>query len=298
MEKQNKMLKVLVVLLCVVVAVELGVILKTNKFVSNDTKEEVQSTQEVVEDASLDNITESKSYEVTLNTIETSKINLVYDTEAVEMLKARVDQNDAVTLLADIGEVKDIELFTIYFDDDSRGNAVGIAKDKNGTETKVSVEKNSFLTLDALNSSDISRLTSVQEDLLDMIFSNMVFEEVFNVITDAEYIEIETPYVTLMYPKEWEEYLMIEQVEGEPYKVEFYCKLQDKEPKQLFAYVFGDEADMLIGYFEDTKVGIQFGTEEAEESWTEKEKEIFYTMRESMGAVIDNLVYVEGFSLN
>ena len=209
MEKQIKLLNVLVVLLCVVVAVELGVILKTNKFVSNDTKEEVQSTQEVVEDASLDNITESKSYEVTLNTIETSKINLVYDTEAVEMLKARVDQNDAVTLLADIGEVKDIELFTIYFDDDSRGNAVGIAKDKNGTETKVSVEKNSFLTLDALNSSDISRLTSVQEDLLDMIFSNMVFEEFFNVITDAERIEIETPYVTLMYPKEWEEYLMI-----------------------------------------------------------------------------------------
>ena len=94
-------------------------------------------------------------------------------------MKVKINQDEPydVTFLANVGEFKDIELFTFYFGEDTKGDIIGVIKDKNGEKINVSIEQKAFDSSMGLNKADISRLLSTQEDLIDTIISNMEFEE-------------------------------------------------------------------------------------------------------------------------
>lgn len=237
------------------------------------------------------------SADIALNTVETSIVDLVYNTGAVDSIRARINEDNSVIFMADTEETKEIELFILHFTDEAKGTAVGYIKDKHNKKVKVSLERKSFDAILELNASDKSRLSSAREDLIDAILSNMVFNENISVIDADNYIKVETPYADLMVSKEWEEYLAVKQIEEEPYKVEFYCELPDKDALKLFTYSFGSKGDMLIGYLKEIEVGLSVAVDEPDDSWTAEEKIIFYTMREEMNTIIDHLVNVDGFTL-
>lgn len=255
-------------------------------------------------DVSENNINNSEtSQEMVINVVETSIVDLVYNMEAVDSLKVRVNSEAPydVTFLADVGEMKSVELFTFYFNDDN-GNKIGIINGKNGEPVTVSLKKNTFDSLSGMDELSISRLADTQESLIDTIISCMEFEEFIHEEEtedyNSKYVKIDTPYAHLLFSKAWEEYLVVEKIEEEPYKVKFSCNLPDKGTIELFTYIFGDSGDIVVGHINDVVVGLSIGTVEADDSWTEEERTIFYTMREEMNTILDGLAKVDGFEIN
>ena len=217
----------------------------------------------------------------------------------VDALKVKYTETKPykITFLADLGDTKDIELFSLNFDGD-KGSAVGKIKDKNGDLVKVNLEKNIFSTALGISESEVEKLTSAQEDIIDNVMAGMPIEEGSQKTAKEELeqdcMKIDTPYTQLLYPKTWEKYLKVE-TDKDTGEVKFYCQFSDGEKKELFTYTFGKASDILVGHLNDMEVGLSVGTEEAEESWTEEEIETFYSMREDMNIVIDGLENTEGF---
>ena len=158
--KKKLILSVFIILLAVIIVQTFIII----NIVSSNRNQELKSNGEIVINA--DSI------------IETPYVDIVYHTEAVDSLKVKVDSDgqNSVTFLASVEDVKDIDLFTFYFDDTTNGDVIGVVKNKDQKKVEVSVVKNEFDESIGLNASDISRLLSTQETLLDTIISNMEFE--------------------------------------------------------------------------------------------------------------------------
>ncbi len=159
-KRSNLILLIFIVLLCIVITVQTVSIIYLN---SNDNLK-IKSNDEIVINADY--------------IVETPVVDLVYHTEAVDIIKVKTDdkEHNNVTFLANVGDLKDIELFTFYFNEHDKGDVIGIIKDKNNKQVQVSVFKNKFDSSVKLNTSDISRLLSTQEILMDTIISNMEFE--------------------------------------------------------------------------------------------------------------------------
>lgn len=247
---------------------------------------------------------DSNSQNILVNTVETPVTDLVFNLAFVDNLRAEVSKEApySVLLKADVGDCKDIELLTVYFDDSSKGTAVGTFKDKNGNLVNLSVEMHNLFSFTSLTEYEIENLVSLQIDIIDSIVSNIEFvsyaEDTETTEAADQYISIETPYTEFKYPKKWEEYLKVEVNGDTPCEVVFICELPDRDPLMLFEVVFDGESQIPVGDLNGVSVGINVGTDEAEDSWTEEEKEIFYTMREDMGFAVDGLTEIDGFVLN
>ena len=161
-KKHNKLFFTFIVLLCFVLIAQIVIIVKM-MCINDDSDSKSQNEIVISADA----------------VVETPMIDMVYHTEAVDGLKVKINQDEPydVTFLANVGEFKDIELFTFYFGEDTKGDIIGVIKDKNGEKINVSIEQKAFDSSMGLNKADISRLLSTQEDLIDTIISNMEFEE-------------------------------------------------------------------------------------------------------------------------
>lgn len=241
---------------------------------------------------------------VLVNTIETPVTDLVFNLAFVDNLRAEVTNVEpcSVILKTDINNNKDVELLTIYFDNNANGTVVGTFIDKNNNLVSLSVKKSNLTSSTALNEIEIEKLVNLQVDIVDSIVSNLEFvsyaENAESTEVVNQYISIDTPYVELKYPKKWKDNLRVEVYDGEPCRVEFICEFPNRDPLVLFTYVFGGEPEIPVGTLNGVQIGINVGTEEADDSWTEAEKEIFYSMREDMGTIVDELIEFDGFVLN
>ena len=106
--------------------------------------------------------------------------------------------------------------------------------------------------------------------------------------------EIPTPCGTVFYPKEWEDYLVVENVKGNGGEsVCFYAEIDGKEKTPLFNLNFGIIKGNRIGSAKaDGKtVEVYFEIFEPEFSgnWTEEEKNIVYSMQEGMNNIFAQL---------
>lgn len=239
---------------------------------------------------------------IVLDCIETPIIDLMYRSTAVNCLRAVVSDTEPyeVTILADLDKTTDIELLSFYFNREI-GTNLGKIKDEDGNIVTVSFEKYGFEDRSVLSESDIERLKMTQEDLLDDIVANLPYVEIAEQVSkeniENEYITIETSYTQLLYPKKWEEYLETEIIETDVLSVVFYCHLPNREKVELFSYIFGDSADMLIGKLDGTEIGISFSELNNAADWSNEEKQIFYEMQEDMNIIIDGLAQNESFQI-
>jgi hypothetical protein len=118
-----------------------------------------------------------------------------------------------------------------------------------------------------------------------------------------ESIDIETPYVTLRFPKEWSKQIRTKKVKDDVYTVEFYGIVADKGEQRLFDLVFGGTEGYLLGYLdilgEDKPMTLNIISYElnATERWTEKETQLFYAMQDDVNFVIDKLVDTGDFRI-
>lgn len=111
---------------------------------------------------------------------------------------------------------------------------------------------------------------------------------------NVEDIAIETAYVTLYYPGQWEEYLLVETVDEEiGQSVAFNAEIND-EKYWLFTLYFGGTTGMPVGvldsgegYFLD--VTVEMSDFIPDESWTREDADLYCAMQEGVNAIIDNL---------
>lgn len=113
--------------------------------------------------------------------------------------------------------------------------------------------------------------------------------------------EILTPYCTLEFPKEWQEYMTYKESEDKGVFTEnFYCSIGKKQAR-LFAVHFGETSEgELLGNlkFEEEMIPIyiEIFTLSDKTDWTDEEKNIIAEMTEAVNEVIQSIKKNKSFS--
>lgn len=273
-----KRFKVLIIVMTIMLIIELGIII----LLSIDKKNEFSMANEFI---------------VKLNTINTSQIDLIYDKFYTDSVEAHIEENK-VTFFANIGNYKDIELFSISFKTDE--NVIGTVCNKDGDIVKIGVEFSEYkevLELDIVN-----KLNKTRDGLLDNIIENLVFEEGPYLYEEdgkesflKNNVAIDTEYLQLFYPQKWVNNLEIIEKNNE---VEFYCKLNEKKNVKLFTVIFDADSEESCGRVDDMFIGIKVDESGEEKNWSEQEKEVYYTMKEDYSTIINGLILFNGLELD
>lgn len=241
----------------------------------------------------------SDSSDIALNVIETPVADLTYNTDQVDKLFARVENTEPynVGFFAMSENQSEVELFRIFFGG-TAGTKIGTIKDDNGKSTDVYIQNGKFDSAD-LTTAEMERFDGVRADLVDNIVSNMNFTERSEMdnATAPDVVMVETPYADIAYRTNYPDNLEIQVNDGDAYEVAFYCIIPGKDAVELFTYVFGKEEGTVIGYLNEKPVGLLIYEPALDDTWTEEETEIYYTMQEEMGHVIDELAKINGFTL-
>ena len=105
---------------------------------------------------------------------------------------------------------------------------------------------------------------------------------------------IDTPYGQLKYPEKWVDYLEVVHIDQNPYVVEFYCVLPQRDSELLFAIYIGgssgDQIGTLLGSNGQTyRVGVVSRELAPPADWSQAETEVFYLMLEDINYIIESL---------
>lgn len=295
--KNNKLMMMALVVACIVIGIQMMVIfrlLDREETLPEGKQSQVDKAQTVINNDS------NERKNILLNVVETPVMDLMYNTVQVDQLFARVESDDPcnVVFFAVSENQLEIELFRIIFGG-STGTKVGVIEDANGRLTDVCIDNGEYENAD-LTAAEKSIFDSIRIDLIDSILSNMNFTEIAEMANSAEYTEVmvETPFADIAYRTNYQDNLEIQINDGEAYEVAFYCAMPQKEAIKLFTYAFGREDGTIVGYLNDTPISLVIHEPALDETWSEEEIEIYYTMQEEVGHVIDELVKISGFKLD
>ena len=101
-------------------------------------------------------------------------------------------------------------------------------------------------------------------------------------------VKIETPYATLYYSGEWKDFLQVEE-NGNTYT--FYSKVTEQKQQKLFSLTFGGNVNDAIGILRDeagnvVALHVESYKFEPDDSWTDRECNIVYTMLDLLNDVL------------
>lgn len=118
-----------------------------------------------------------------------------------------------------------------------------------------------------------------------------------------EAIEISTKYGTLLYPKEWESNLRTEIVDSAVYKVEFYGTVEGKKEQHLFDLIFNGTNGYNLGTLktetgETVQINIESYDSKLDDTWTEDEQFVLYSMLEDINYTIGMLAEGGNFTVS
>ncbi len=118
---------------------------------------------------------------------------------------------------------------------------------------------------------------------------------------DGEFIDLETPYVTLKFPVSWDGVVQTEVFETEAgCTVKFYAYL-DYRSVPLYDFVIGEsDGGVLLGSLPTEKgsrsVWLIDHTENADSGLSEAAKNTYKQMSNEVNVIISNLIYVNGMT--
>lgn len=198
-----------------------------------------------------------------------------------------------------VSEQQELHLFDICFGGNAE-SAWGIVEQENGEQTTLSVTLYDIVPDSQWTAEQYDSLLMMQEQinyLLERIpFVDQVpVTEATAPVSDSEDVRIETPYGFLYYPGQWEEYLCVRYADDDGYAVEFYCDLPGRSKVYLFSVIFGGNKGNLIGSIDDMSVMIDFGEIELDDSWSEDEMLIVYTMGEEVNQIYESFSDIDRF---
>lgn len=139
-----------------------------------------------------------------------------------------------------------------------------------------------------------TRRAKILLPIIFVVILSAILLLVFSLRQDAkDSIEIETPYCSLYYPSQWEDYLLTDTQKGDIYTVTFSAEFKGKAPLPLFAFTFGgEETDLgFIDMADGSTIAVNLIIYPFEESsdYSSEETEIIYTMQEDLNYVLEQL---------
>lgn len=142
---------------------------------------------------------------------------------------------------------------------------------------------NKFATIDEETEQQLDEATNYMDEMLE--------EKGF---------VIETPVVDLYYPEKWNDFVRVEQIEGDFHTVQFFATIEGKNEIQLFDVLLGGEEGYLLGYIkgennEEISVNIVSYDFELGDDWTSEEETLIYAMLEDVNYIIGMLQKEVGF---
>ena len=104
-------------------------------------------------------------------------------------------------------------------------------------------------------------------------------------------VKIETPYATLYYSGEWKDFLEVQE-NGNTYT--FYSNVTEQKKQKLFSLTFGGNVNDAIGILRDeagnvVPLHVESYKFEPDDSWTDRECNIVYTMLDLLNDVLIKL---------
>lgn len=118
---------------------------------------------------------------------------------------------------------------------------------------------------------------------------------------DVKAFKIETPYCDLLYPEKWKNIVETEIVSVDGVEeVQFWAKLEGKDKVHLFDIIFGGESNEVgtleIEDGEAVTVNVVSYEFEEDDSWTEDEKEIIYSLLEDINYILLQLEELDEYT--
>lgn len=108
-----------------------------------------------------------------------------------------------------------------------------------------------------------------------------------------DFTTLKTPYGTLKYPKEWAGLLRVTIQEGNPYTLTYFADLESGKSQKLFTISFGGGLEGAIGAVtvDGKAVPVHVSTTEfkPDNSWSEKEINIVFTMQEALNPLLESI---------
>lgn len=134
-------------------------------------------------------------------------------------------------------------------------------------------------------------LLSMQESVNDVL-GHIKLEPISYEVSS---IVINTAYGPVSYPAKWQDNLVVEYLNDDPYIVEFYGQLPEKEKQLLFSFTYNDNesgAIVVINDAEGNRIALHLSVSELDfdNSWSEEEMNVLYSMQEGLNDVIDSLM--------
>lgn len=232
--------------------------------------------------------------------LETRYGELPFPREYVENLKHQevVQESVAMEIFYLVREEQEMELYRIYFGDDTVGNLLGyltVAAD----EIPVTYTVCSYEEEDLKNTETRAVYGNLMDGfstLLSAISSDNRFSATRSEPT-VQYSEREMRYWTVTLPAEIE---WVETEENDIYRVDFYGNIRN-ERTLLYTFTLGDaEAPTLLGSLlvngEQKSVGVQSHFTQPGADWTEEERSSAYRQMETVQLVIQAIALSENFS--
>ena len=278
--KNRKLLVAVLIVACIVIAVQLVVIFGL-----------------LNREKTAETVTLEPSGDIVINVVETPVADLKCDTAPVNKIFARIEK-DGVSFFVAVDANPEVKLFTIYFDG-SKGTPLGTVEGKDGKSVDISVENGNYEDATGLSASEIESLNRTREDLLDNILANLNFTDLSSTATsdDDNSVVVETPYADLQYKTDYPEYLTIRLDDGDTYEMSFYCTMPEKNEVKLFTCVFGREEGILVGHINNVPVSLVEAEVDLDDTWSEEDCAVCYTMQEEMGRITEELMKIKGFTL-
>lgn len=107
--------------------------------------------------------------------------------------------------------------------------------------------------------------------------------------------EIQTPYGVLRYPEGLSDHLLIANTCQQPYILEFYAVLENKEELRLFDISLGEESGGNMGIIitpeGDVPLNVTIYTLSTDETWTQGETATVYAMQDAVNDILVQLVF-------
>ena len=207
-----------------------------------------------------------------------------------------------VEFYATLDERPEQRLFDIALGEGADGNLGAIQTDAGIVPVSMTIY--TFEPDDSWNSGEIDTILAMQDVANDLMQQLMEYQAMDGydgpTVSDEQpestwvnYMDIQTPYVVMQYPAAWKDFLVVESEEKEEYWVNFYGKLEDRDPILLFSVILGGDYGEQVGVIpngEEGFVTVNLMMEKLNlDEMNEADVQILYSMQEDANWLIENM---------
>lgn len=207
-------------------------------------------------------------------------------------MRADITDEDGYTIsvYGQIGSQQEQHIFDVCFGG-TEGDHIGYVYDKNGEPVAVSIVLSAFEPDDSWTEQEKQEFYGMQSELNSIIgHLELVSEEEIGSVSDEEAMQIETPYVTLVYSGAYSDRIRTEISGEDVVTVRFFGTPSGVAEVYLFDIIFGGNAENAVGFYtaddgSAIAVEVQMGAASTD-GWSDEPVAEYYVMMDSINDLL------------